>query len=143
VEFVADKVPVVDSAWDAIHTVIRPIGGALLALRVFGDLSPVAASVAFLLLGGAALATHSAKATLRLVVNSSPEPFSNGMVSLFENGITVGLIWLALAHPLVALGLGLLFLVATVALTAWCFRRAVAATRRLLRRSPGPAGRMT
>jgi len=81
VEFLADKVPIVDSVWDAIHTVIRPVGGALLASHAPGDLSPVAEVLMFLLLGGATLATHAAKATTRLAVNASPEPVSNVAVS--------------------------------------------------------------
>jgi hypothetical protein len=137
VEVVADKVPVVDSAWDALHTVIRPVGGALLAARVFGDLDPIGAAVAFLLLGGATLATHSAKASVRLVVNASPEPLSNAMVSFAEHGVVVGAVWLALAHPLAALGVGLLALAGAVVVTAWLVRRAAAVARRLARRAAG------
>jgi hypothetical protein len=133
IEFLADKIPVVDSLWDAVHTVIRPIGGALVATRALGELSPSAQVLAFLLLGGATLATHAAKATTRLVVNASPEPVSNVLVSLTENGVVVGAVWMALAHPLLALGAGLVAVVAAVTLTVWLARRvlgALAGTRR-------------
>src|SRR4051795_13627735 len=76
-EFFADKIPWVDSLWDAIHTVIRPIGGAFLAIRVLGTPDPVFDVVIVLLAGGVTFATHAAKAGTRLVVNHSPEPFSN------------------------------------------------------------------
>ncbi len=124
IEFLADKVPWLDSAWDALHTVIRPIGGALLASRVFGELSPAAAVVALLLLGGVSLAAHGAKASLRLVANASPEPFSNLLLSLGENGLVVGAVWLALVHPLLALALGLAGLAFAVAVVVWLGRRA-------------------
>ena len=119
VEFLADKVPIVDSVWDAIHTVIRPVGGAFLASRALGDLSPVAEVLAFLLLGGATLTTHAAKATTRLAVNASPEPVSNVLVSLAENGLVAGAVWLALTHPLLALVAALLALAVAVTLVAW------------------------
>ncbi len=131
IEFLADKIPWVDSAWDALHTVIRPLGGALLAMQVLGDLSPTAEVVAFLLLGGVTLATHSAKASVRLAVNTSPEPVSNILVSLAENGLVAGGAWLALTHPLVALGLGLGALAAAVFLTVWLAGRVFRVLRTL------------
>ena len=133
VEFLADKVPVIDSLWDAVHTFIRPIGGALLASRALGELSPVAEVLALLLLGGATLATHAAKATTRLAVNTSPEPVSNVLVSLTENGLVAGVVWLALAHPLVALGVGLAVVIISVTLTVWLARRAISALRGMAR----------
>jgi uncharacterized protein DUF4126 len=141
VEFLADKIPVVDSLWDAVHTVIRPVGGALLASRALGELSPVSEALALLLLGGATLATHAAKATTRLVVNASPEPVSNVLVSLAENGLVVGAVWVALAHPLLALGAGLLAVAVAVALIVWLARRVVGALTRYGRpRSPRESG---
>jgi Domain of unknown function (DUF4126) len=141
VEFLADKVPGLDSAWDAIHTVIRPIGGALLAVRAFGELSPAMAALAFLLLGGTVLAAHSAKASVRLLVNTSPEPVSNILVSLGENALVAGAVWLALAHPWWALGLGLIALAAAVAITAWLATRAARAVRTLRHRLAQRASR--
>ncbi len=95
-EFFADKIPWIDSAWDAVHTIIRPIGGALLAIQVLGNTSPAFEVVALLLAGGTSLVTHTAKASSRLVVNTSPEPFSNIGVSLAEDAAVVG--GLALIH---------------------------------------------
>jgi Domain of unknown function (DUF4126) len=143
IEFLADKIPWVDSTWDALHTVIRPIGGALLAMRVLGELSPAGEVVAFLLLGGVTLATHSAKASMRLVVNASPEPVSNVLVSLAENSIVAAGVWLALAHPFVALVLGVAALAAAVCLTVWLAGRALQAFRAFRARAAArfPAGR--
>jgi hypothetical protein len=131
VEFLADKIPVVDSLWDAVHTFIRPVGGAILASRALGELSPVGEVLALLLLGGATLATHAAKATTRLAVNTSPEPVSNILVSLTENGLVAAVVWIALAHPMVALGVGLVVVALSIALTAWLARRAIGALRRM------------
>ena len=103
-EFFADKVPWVDSAWDTVHTIIRPIGGALLALRVLGQTSPAFDVVVALAAGGASLVTHSAKASTRLVTNASPEPFSNIGLSLLEDVAVVGGLALIHFHPVLALG---------------------------------------
>jgi hypothetical protein len=127
IEFLADKIPVVDSLWDTVHTFIRPVGGALVASRALGDLSPAAEVLALLLLGGATLATHAAKATTRLAVNASPEPVSNVLISLAENGVVAGVVWMALAHPFVALGAAVLALAVAVTLTVWLARRAIGA----------------
>jgi hypothetical protein len=111
-EFFADKVPWVDSAWDAVHTVIRPIGGALLALQALGHPDPVMAVVAALLAGGTSLVAHTAKASTRLAVNTSPEPFSNIGVSLFEDVAVFGGLALIYYNPLIALVVFFLGLVA-------------------------------
>jgi hypothetical protein len=131
VEFLADKIPWVDSVWDALNTVIRPVGGALLAMRALGDLSPAAEVIAFLLLGGVTLVTHTAKASVRLAVNTSPEPFSNALVSFGENGLVLGGVWLAVAHPWIALVLGAVTVVAAVTVTIWLAGRVAAALRGL------------
>lgn len=89
-EFFADKVPWVDSLWDSVHTVIRPLGGAFLALKVLGTPDPTYNIVVALLAGGVALTTHGAKAGTRLIVNASPEPFSNIAVSLGEDVAVAG-----------------------------------------------------
>lgn len=109
-EFFADKISWVDTLWDTFHLLIRPIGAALLAFTAVGSLEPVAQTVVVLLCGGLALSTHSTKAGFRLIVNHSPEPFSNIGVSLAEDVFAIGMTWLALAHPLVTLGtVGLAF----------------------------------
>ena len=101
-EFFADKVAWVDSAWDAIHSVIRPLGGALLSLAIVdsGDATWQVAS--FLLGGGAAFVAHAGKAGARTLVNASPEPFSNVVVSTAEDVATGGLLALAIANPIAA-----------------------------------------
>ncbi|MDB6138409.1 MAG: hypothetical protein JWO94_1481 [Verrucomicrobiaceae bacterium] len=104
-EFCADKVPWLDSAWDAVHTFIRPIGGALLGIQAMGSMPPHLQVIAGLLAGGAALTTHSAKAGTRLVINHSPEPASNIAMSLAEDIAVGGSTLLIFSHPVVALGL--------------------------------------
>jgi hypothetical protein len=144
-EFFADKIPWVDSAWDVVHTFIRPVGGALLASRAFGDLHPAAEVAVVLLLGGVSLAAHGAKATTRLVANTSPEPVSNIVLSLTENALVAGAVWLALNHPLLTLVLGLGALALALTLVVWLGRRALAALRRWRARrrlSPAMPGAM-
>ncbi|MEO5493252.1 MAG: DUF4126 domain-containing protein [Sphingomonas sp.] len=101
-EFLADKVMWIDSAWDAVHTLIRPIGGALLSLAIVDPKDGAWQVAALLLGGGAALLTHGAKAGTRAAVNVSPEPFSNVAVSSGEDAVTGGLLILVLAHPAIA-----------------------------------------
>jgi hypothetical protein len=107
-EFFADKIPWVDSAWDSVHTVIRPIGGALLAVRVLGQSSPTFDVLVILIAGGTSLMTHTAKAATRLVANTSPEPFSNIGLSLAEDAAVIG--GLALIHYNPALALAVVIL---------------------------------
>ena len=113
-EFFADKIAWVDSAWDAIHSFIRPLGGALLSLAIIDSGDPAWQVGSFLLGGGAALIAHAGKAGARTLVNTSPEPFSNVIVSTTEDIATGGLLALAIANPiaaaLIALGLVLLSL---------------------------------
>jgi hypothetical protein len=101
-EFFADKIPWVDSAWDALHTFIRPLGAACLGAAALGSLDPALEVAAFLLAGGVALSTHTTKAGVRLVANGSPEPFSNIFLSLSEDVVAITGVWLALAHPVIA-----------------------------------------
>src|SRR5881628_1232412 len=102
-EFVADKVPWVDSIWDAVHTVIRPIGGALLAIQVLGHPSPAFTVIVALLAGGTSLIAHTAKAATRLASNTSPEPFSNIGLSLGEDAAVLGGLALVHFNPVLAL----------------------------------------
>jgi Domain of unknown function (DUF4126) len=101
-EFFADKVAWLDSIWDGLHTVIRPIGGALLALAVVDSGDPTWQVVAFLLGGGAAMASHAAKATTRAAINTSPEPVSNVLMSTIEDVATGGLLAITFANPVAA-----------------------------------------
>ena len=123
-EFFADKVMWLDSAWDAIHTFVRPIGGALLALAIVDPSDPATQVVAFLLGGGAALTAHAGKAGARGVVNASPEPVSNIAVSTVEDVATVGLLYLAYEYPVIA-GVIALALLAFVIWLIWLARRLV------------------
>ena len=102
-EFFADKIAWIDSLWDAVHTAIRPVGGALLALAVVDANDPTWQVVTLLLGGGAALMGHAAKAGSRAVVNASPEPFSNVVVSTGEDLTTTGLVVAAIASPVLAI----------------------------------------
>jgi len=113
-EFLADKVPWVDSAWDAIHTLVRPLGGALLALAIVDPGEPVWQVVTLLLGGGSALLSHGAKASARAAVNMSPEPVSNVVMSSAEDVATTSALLIALANPVVALIIVLLLLALTV-----------------------------
>lgn len=104
-EFFADKIPWVDSAWDAVHTVIRPIGGALLAIQVLGHPSPAFTVIVALLAGGTSLITHTAKSATRLASNTSPEPFSNIALSFGEDVAVFGGLALIHYNPLLALSI--------------------------------------
>lgn len=101
-EFFADKVAWLDSIWDGLNTLIRPLGGAMLALAVVDAGDPVWQVIVFLLGGGAALASHATKATARAAVNTSPEPISNVILSTAEDVVTGGLLALAFANPIIA-----------------------------------------
>ena len=125
-EFFADKIAWVDSAWDAIHSVVRPIGGALLSMAIIDGADPSWQVGSFLLGGGAALLAHAGKAGARTLVNASPEPFSNIVVSTGEDIATAGLLGLAIANPIVAALIALVL----VGLSVWL----VFAARRMLKR---------
>jgi len=125
-EFFADKIAWVDSAWDSIHSFIRPLGGALLSLAIVDSADPAWQIGSFLLGGGAALVAHAGKAGARTLVNASPEPFSNVIVSTGEDIATGGLLALAIANPIAAALIALILVV----LSIWL----VIAARRFLRR---------
>ena len=115
-EFFADKIAWLDSLWDTVHTLIRPVGGALLALAVVDPSDPATQAIAFILGGGAALLAHSGKAGARAVVNASPEPFSNVVVSTAEDVAASGLLYVAYAHPALAGGVALALLALAIVL---------------------------
>jgi len=115
IEFFADKIPYVDTLWDLVHTAIRPIGGAFIAVTTLGDVSPTAEAFAALLGGTVAAGTHFTKTSSRAAANASPEPFSNWLLSLGEDLFVVGLGYLALKYPVAALAVaGTLFLLILV-----------------------------
>ena len=115
-EFFADKIAWLDSAWDAVHTVVRPLGGALLSLAIVDPGDPAMQVIAFLLGGGGALLAHGGKAGARAVVNTSPAPFSNVAVSGVEDVATAGLLWLAYEYPYVAAGIAVVLLLLAIGL---------------------------
>lgn len=135
VEFFADKIPWVDSVWDAAHTVIRPLGGALIAVTTLGDASPATQALVALLGGTVAASSHLTKAGTRVVANSSPEPFSNWVLSFGEDAFVIGLGMLALRYPVAALTVSILALTFIVIAGFWLLR----AIRRRFRRAPVPA----
>jgi len=127
VEFFADKVPWIDTLWDAVHTFVRPVGGAIIAVTTLGHASPGMQALAALLGGFVATSSHLTKAGTRAIANTSPEPFSNWLLSLGEDAFVVGLSVLALKHPLAALAV-------TVAVLVVIFVFAAALVRALRRR---------
>jgi hypothetical protein len=114
VEFLADKIPWVDTAWDMLHTVIRPIGGALVAVTTLGDATPGMQAIIGLAGGTIAAGSHFTKAGTRAAVNTSPEPFSNWALSLFEDVFVIGLGVVALKYPVIALLVAVAAIVFTV-----------------------------
>ena len=132
-EFFADKIAWIDSVWDGIHTLVRPVGGALLALAIVDPSRPEWQVAAFLLGGGAAFVAHAGKAGARTLVNASPEPFSNIAVSTGEDVATAGLFALAFANPVAAALVALILVLASL----WLF----VAARRFVRRLTRPMDR--
>ena len=130
-EFLADKVMWLDSIWDAVHSLIRPVGGALLALAIVDPSDPTWQVIAFLLGGGAAFAAHAGKASARAAINTSPEPVSNVVASTAEDVATVGLLALAFANPVIAAVIAAVLLVLSIVLIVVVGR----AVRRFFRRT--------
>ncbi|MGH8915244.1 MAG: DUF4126 domain-containing protein [Acidimicrobiia bacterium] len=124
IEFVADKIPFIDSIWDAIHTVIRPLGAAALGAVVAGESASIGTAVGAIVAGGLALDAHAAKASTRVVVNTSPEPVSNIGLSLAEDVGVAGLITLAVTYPVVTIIVVAILVVAATVLTIWIWRLA-------------------
>jgi hypothetical protein len=134
VEFFADKTPGVDSAWDALHSFIRIPAGAILAAGAVGDVGPAAQLVAGLLGGAFAAGTHLTKAGSRLLINTSPEPFSNWAASITEDVAVIAGLWTALNHPVLFLALLALFVLVMI----WLLPR----LWRALKRAGGLIGRL-
>ncbi|MGN6693504.1 MAG: DUF4126 domain-containing protein [Aquihabitans sp.] len=129
-EFVVDKIPWADSAWDSVHTVIRPIGGGLLG-AMFAAEGGDSEVVAALLGGGFSLTAHGAKASTRAMANTSPEPVSNIALSVAEDGVVAGMVALALAFPIVAGVVATVFAIGSIAVTWILFRTVRRAWRRI------------
>lgn len=135
VEFVADKIPLVDSLWDTLHTFIRPPAAAILAYGAFTTVPEAWKLAAALLAGGVALSSHSAKATTRAAVNTSPEPVSNWFLSFLEDGAAVFLVWFAAEHPVIT-GAIVVVLVVLSAILVWKLARFVQRMWRKVRGLP-------
>lgn len=121
IEFFADKIPWVDSIWDSVHTLIRPLGAAVIGATAIGAVEPQTAVIAALC-AGVSLSGHSVKAGTRLLANHSPEPFSNIALSLFEDGLVVVGSWLALSHPAIMVTIVAIFLIAFIWFAPKAFR---------------------
>lgn len=134
IEFFADKVPWLDSLWDSIHTVIRPAGGIYLGLAALGELDPAMTVIAVMATGGAALSTHGTKAGVRAMLNLSPEPVSNSVASVTEDGLVLGGLGFIALSPAIALFVFIIVVILCAAFTIWLWkkifrkRRAVVAT---------------
>jgi hypothetical protein len=122
IEFVADKVPFVDSVWDVIHTVIRPLGAAALGAVIAGESASIGTAIGAAVAGALALDAHAAKASTRVVVNTSPEPVSNVGLSLVEDLGVAGLVTLAVTYPVPTIIVVAILVVAATALTIWIWR---------------------
>ena len=131
IEFVADKIPFVDSVWDVIHTVIRPLGAAGLGAVIAGDSASIGAAVGATVAGALALDAHAAKASTRVVVNTSPEPVSNIGLSLVEDVGVAGLVTLAVTYPIPTIVVVAILVVAATTLTFWIWRSARRSWKRL------------
>lgn len=144
VEFVVDKIPGLDSLWDTVHTVVRPVGAAALGAVLSGEADTVLAA---LVAGGLATSSHVTKATLRATVNTSPEPFSNLALSVGEDGLVLGMLALAVTAPLLAVVVVVALVIVGGALTGFLLSRARRGLRRLRARraarraARGSAGR--
>lgn len=123
IEFFADKIPYVDTLWDILHTLIRPLGGALIAVTTLGEASPTVEGLVALLGGTVAAGSHLTKTSTRAAANTSPEPFSNWILSITEDLFVVGLGFLALQYPVAALVVALALTVLVVIFAATIVRR--------------------
>lgn len=134
-EFFADKIMWLDSIWDGLNTLVRPVGGALLALAIVDPGDPAMQVIAFLLGGGGALLAHGGKAGVRAAINTSPEPVSNAVVSTAEDVATIGILWVIYEYPWAAAGIACVLLAMTIGLVLM-LRRLI---RSLFRRTKTPA----
>lgn len=119
VQFVADKIPAVDSIWDLVHTFIRVPAGAILAAGAFAHFDPKIRLIAMLAGGGIALSSHGPKTATRLAANTSPEPFSNFLLSLIGDAIAIGGALIMSVHPVVLLAIALCACVVSILLFRW------------------------
>jgi hypothetical protein len=133
IEFLADKIPYVDSVWDSVHTVIRPAAGAVLGYLVVVDAQPLVQMIVILLAAGISLDSHLTKSTARAAINASPEPVSNSVASVAEDASVIGVLYLIIAHPLLAVIVVVLFVLFSV----WFLRKMYVLMRKVVRRLLG------
>lgn len=138
VEFFADKVPYLDNVWDAVHTLVRPLGAAAIGAVVAGDADSIGAAIGAIVAGALALDAHAAKATTRVVANTSPEPVSNLFLSVFEDIGVALLIVLAVTFPAVAVVVVVVLVIAASAITVWLWRVARRGWRTIRQRRSSP-----
>jgi Domain of unknown function (DUF4126) len=139
-EFVADKIPFIDSSWDAVSTAIRPTAGAVIGVLLAGEATTLEQAVLGVVGGGTALLSHSVKAGSRLAINSSPEPVSNIAASVTEDVAVLGVVWFAIDHPRAAAAIAAVLLVAGLVVLYAVARLVRRGWRRWKRRDPLPAG---
>jgi hypothetical protein len=137
-QFLADKVPAVDSVWDMIHTFIRIPAGAVLAATAFAHFDPKVRIIALLLGGGIALTSHGTKTATRLAANTSPEPFSNVALSLIGDAVTVGGSVLMAIHPVILIGIVLVAIVVSIFMVRWIVRNLKRVRNRFASRTATP-----
>lgn len=139
IEMVADKIPWLDSGWDVVHTAIRPIGAAVLGAVLAGE-ADISALLSAGTSGGMAFASHATKASTRVAINASPEPVSNVVVSLFEDGLVAVMMWLVVEQPVLAAILAVVFLIAGATLVFFLWRLVRSGWKRLRGGRPPTAG---
>lgn len=130
VEFVADKIPYVDSVWDSVHTFIRPAGGMALGYMAMADIGPAVQYPVALLTGAIALDSHLTKATSRVAINTSPEPITNSVASVTEDVSVIGVLYLIIKHPVIAGILVVLF----IAFSFWFLKKMFRFLKKVLRK---------
>jgi len=129
VEFFADKIPLVDSAWDSVHTFIRPVGGAAMGYLAMANAGPELQIPVAMLTGSIALDSHLTKATSRAAINTSPEPISNSVASVTEDVSVLGILYLIINHPIIASVLVILFLLFSI----WFLKKMFRFVKRIFR----------
>lgn len=139
-EFVADKIPLVDSTWDAISTAIRPTVGAVVGVLIAGDANSLDEAVAGVVGGGSALASHLAKMAGRLAINNSPEPVTNVVASTVEDLAVLGVVWIAVEHPVAAASVAAVLLVTGLAVLWFAVRLVRRGVRRWRSRRTAAGG---
>ena len=127
IEFLADKIPYIDTIWDSVHTFIKPIGTAALGYMAASNLGPVVQVPLAMLCGTLSGGTQLTKASARLAINTSPEPVSNAVVSTTEDGLSVFVLYMILKHPLIAT----IIVVVLIALTVWLFVKVIRFSRKV------------